>query len=439
VPPSPPVVVAVPEPPMDEITTLINLAERKYTSVLDPAFVDQAESLRRQANAHMLDAIQLCNYHPSCRDLSVGVLDRVSRTTIPELEDVVEEVELPPMIHDASPNLPTITFGDGLEVLENTDVFEDQLRYWLLTGRDKFLRAYRNFAFLEDMFTEKYDEAGLAVAIGFAQTMQESVWQVDAISRVGARSFFQIMPQTGRIKYGLSTSELHHFDKALDAHIAYMKESIDRFDGDILKVLASYNTGQNRRALNGRGTYWEVEHLLPSETRDYVRKILAATYLFIHAREDPEQFNMTLPTFDSSMTRVALPMEMSLTELRACLDNTPWNDSWMQVIQNTNSMYWDKLDQYLPAGTEVVIPTMALGEFETECAPDSSIMQFLVASRPKEKPYTVRRGETLGSIARRTKCSYPQLFEYNKRRGAMKRASELSIGQTIFIPDFCQR
>lgn len=107
----------------------------------------------------------------------------------------------------------------------------------------------------------KYD---ISAALLEAVVWQESRWNSDAVSPVGARGLAQLMPGTAR-QLGVDADDPH---MNLEGGARYLRQQLDRFGGNVEKALAAYNAGPARVARAGG---------IPAirETRDYVRAILA--------------------------------------------------------------------------------------------------------------------------------------------------------------------
>jgi len=90
----------------------------------------------------------------------------------------------------------------------------------------------------------RYD---LSPALIEAVVWQESRWRAGAVSPVGARGLAQLMPGTAR-EMGVNPDDPF---ANLEGGARYLREQLDRFDGDIEKALAAYNAGPGRVASAG--------------------------------------------------------------------------------------------------------------------------------------------------------------------------------------------
>lgn len=96
-----------------------------------------------------------------------------------------------------------------------------------------------------------------------ALVWQESRWNENALSPVGAQGLAQLMPGTARY-LGVDPRDPY---ANLEGGARYLREQLDRFDGDLEKALAAYNAGPGRvERANG----------IPNirETKQYVAAIM---------------------------------------------------------------------------------------------------------------------------------------------------------------------
>ncbi|MGQ7830713.1 lytic transglycosylase domain-containing protein [Altererythrobacter sp. Z27] len=106
----------------------------------------------------------------------------------------------------------------------------------------------------------RYD---LSPALIEALVWQESRWQHGAVSPKGARGLAQLMPGTAR---DLGVDPADPFAN-LEGGARYLREQLNRFDGDLEKALAAYNAGPGRVERAGG-----VPRI--AETRQYVAAIM---------------------------------------------------------------------------------------------------------------------------------------------------------------------
>ena len=104
---------------------------------------------------------------------------------------------------------------------------------------------------------------GLSPALLEAVVWQESRWRETAVSPAGARGLAQLMPGTARY-LGVDPDDPM---QNLEGGARYLREQLDRFDGDLEKALAAYNAGPGRVERAGG---------IPNirETQNYVASIL---------------------------------------------------------------------------------------------------------------------------------------------------------------------
>jgi soluble lytic murein transglycosylase len=142
-------------------------------------------------------------------------------------------------------------------------------------------------------------------ALIHATIRQESAFEVQAVSRVGARGMMQLMPATA--KAIAKSIGLPHSDHRLlnDPHYnvqigrTYLGRLIDEFDGSYVLALAAYNAGPARarqwmrdngdpRRSNVDVVDW-IELISFEETRNYVQRVLENLQVYRHVLGDPQR------------------------------------------------------------------------------------------------------------------------------------------------------
>lgn len=92
----------------------------------------------------------------------------------------------------------------------------------------------------------------------------ESNFDARAVSTAGARGLMQLMPATAR---ELGVKDAFDIDQNIDGGSRYLRQMLDRFDGNLRLALSAYNAGPGTVArFNGNVPY--------RETREYVQRVL---------------------------------------------------------------------------------------------------------------------------------------------------------------------
>jgi len=102
----------------------------------------------------------------------------------------------------------------------------------------------------------------------------------------GATGLWQLMPTTAGelgLKINDEVDERLHVYKSSVAAAKYLKQLYDEF-GDWLLVVAAYNSGPAKvsSAINvsGHRNFWQLQNLLPAETRNHVKRFVSMLYFF---------------------------------------------------------------------------------------------------------------------------------------------------------------
>src|SRR5262249_34967751 len=272
----------------------------------------------------------------------------------------------------------------------------------------------------------------------------ESVWKPAALSRAAAKGIWQFIPSTGQ-RYGLAQTtwidDRSQPEKSTRAAARYLHWLNEHFAGDWLLAMAAYNSGENRVdsavARCGYADFWELYRrgLLPQETRNYVPIILSIMIISKNQKRygfdvssDPA---LNFETFD-------LPSQTDLKVVGDLL-GVPY-----EVIQDLNP---ELRRGASPPGARytIKIPKGMKKQFEVAYAtlPEEKRMDrriilpaaddvegYRSAYRVQLASYTVRRGDTIASLAKRYGLSARELARVNR----MSSSGELRKGQTVKIP-----
>lgn len=107
---------------------------------------------------------------------------------------------------------------------------------------------------------------------------QESSFNPNAKSHVGAQGLMQLMPTTAKA-LGVFNSENPY--QNVRGGITYLAQQLKKFDGNIQKALAAYNAGPSAvEKYNGIPPYQETQNYVENIMQDYL------------AREDYQRFDL---------------------------------------------------------------------------------------------------------------------------------------------------
>jgi hypothetical protein len=80
--------------------------------------------------------------------------------------------------------------------------------------------------------------------VAFGLVSVESTFKERAVSHVGARGLAQVMPRTAQwLDPTVNTRDLFDPEVNLDLGFRYLRQMIDKYDGDVFKALTAYNRG----------------------------------------------------------------------------------------------------------------------------------------------------------------------------------------------------
>ncbi|MEK9713929.1 MAG: LysM peptidoglycan-binding domain-containing protein, partial [Thalassolituus sp.] len=251
----------------------------------------------------------------------------------------------------------------------------------------------------------------------------ESAFDPFAYSHGRASGVWQFIPSTGRA-YGLDQDwwqdGRRDIRAATGAALDYLEYLSERFDGDWMLALASYNSGAGtvRKAIRnnkkaGKDTdFWNLD--LPKETRAYVPKLMALAHLL----KNRDAYELTWfdiadePYFTVAKTGGQIDLSQ-VAELA---------DTELDEIYRLNPQY-NRWATHPDGPHEVLIPATSEQVFE------QNIAQLDDSDRLKWKRYVVRSGDSLISIAKR----------HDLTASVIRSANDLSsdtiyAGQELMIP-----
>ncbi|MBP3680234.1 MAG: transglycosylase SLT domain-containing protein [Bacteroidaceae bacterium] len=309
-----------------------------------------------------------------------------------------------------------------------------------LRNKVSFMLAAANFYM--PLFEEALDTYDLPMELKYLPII-ESALNPTALSRQRASGLWQFMLRTGKI-YGLENNSL--VDERRDpikstwAAVRYLKDLYNIYK-DWSLVLAAYNCGPGNvnkaiRRAGGNTDYWAIYPFLPRETRGYVPGFIAANYVMTYYCEHgicpmESQLPTTTDTIhinkDLHLQQVASVCNLDIDQLRSLnpqykKDIIPGNSKVyaLNLPNNTASLFIEREDSIYAFDAKKYLSkrrTVAVNEAKV-----SSV------SNKNAKYHKIRRGDTLGGIARRYGVKVSQLRSLNGIRG-----NNITAGKTLRI------
>jgi len=443
VPPSP---VQAPAPPRDVLQDLIDQSQatfEKGQAELRLGHLDRARALFDDALDLLLQSPGGARTDPRVREHFDRLVDRISayelralaegdgfaeRPTVPAsldellalatfdrpspptgLREVVEN-DLKSTVHD-------VPIPPDPKVLSYVDLFQGRLRDWFQAS------LHRGAAYLP-MIQAALRAEGLPLDLAYIPIV-ESAFRTEALSRAKAKGFWQLMRGTA-VEQGLThdwyIDERSNPEKSTAAALKYLKALNRQFKGDWHLALASYNGGPGKvqRAVRRRGIsdFWRLagmRRVLPRETQEYVPMVLAAMVI----GRNPSEYGFSVPaTSLEPSDRVVVTGPVDLRRI------AEWAGVSVDEVQRLNPELrrWTtpvRSGPYtlrVPAGTGASID-VRLAE---STADDLTALQW----------HTVRRGESLQSVANALKVRRADLAEANY----LSVRARVRPGQRLVIP-----
>ena len=299
--------------------------------------------------------------------------------------------------------------------------------FYMTNGARKFTEGSLNrMTAYDSMIYAQLEQMGMPKDLIYL-ALVESGFKVKAYSRAKASGMWQFIPETGK-RYGLEVDYWvdmrRNPEMATMAALKYLKRLHDEF-GDWLLAMASYNCGEGRvrrlvkemmadttRDSTKTVTYWELE--LPKETMRYVPRILAAMVI----GHFPAQYDMKVekqyqPDFDTVTVFDSFPLEEVAKLLKVSEDTLRTLN--MELVKWCTPPNKDSYLLRLPVGTRAAFVD---GYDKMEKNNFSSWHH-----------HKVKKGETLGVIARQYGISITELKQANDMKSDRIRA-----GKSLLIP-----
>ena len=277
------------------------------------------------------------------------------------------------------------------------------------------------------IFEQKLDKYNLPLELKYLSVVESSL-NTRAKSPSGALGLWQFMYPTAK-EYGLRVTS--YIDERLDpfksteAACKYFIKLYDLF-GDWNLVLAAYNGGpgyiQRKMISTGYDNYWDLRPHLRTETRNYVPKFIAITYLM----EFHKNYKFLIDTLDitllnSDTIQIDYQINYKTLSKLTCLSE--------EDISYYNPSFKNKI---IPKGSTIVLPKSNIDDYYlnyqeykvfTQAVDDKEILldETLIN-------YSVVNGDYLGKIASNYNLKIYQIQKWNNLK-----STKLNIGDNLFL------
>jgi membrane-bound lytic murein transglycosylase D len=310
-----------------------------------------------------------------------------------------------------------VPIPQNARVLSYVELFQGRLRDYI---QESLTRGTKYLPMIQNVFRAE----GLPLDLAFIPII-ESGFKTNALSKASAKGPWQFMTPTARengLKFDWYVDERSDPEKSTIAAAKYLKTLSKLFNGDWHLVLAAYNGGLGRlqRAMKSARTedFWELSdnaRFLPRETREYVPMILAA---MIVAR-NPAQYGFDIVAQSPiAYDKVTVPRAIDLRRV------AEWSGTTIDEIRALNPELRRWTTPVKTPDFEIKLPTGTAAQFSAR----------LGEANPSDlaalKWYTVKRGESIATIARKQKVRSADLAAAN----GLSVKSRLTANQQLVIP-----
>ncbi|HXH30285.1 MAG TPA: LysM peptidoglycan-binding domain-containing protein [Bacteriovoracaceae bacterium] len=346
-----------------------------------------------------------------------------------------------------------IPYAKSFLSLKNTKRMQFWVNYFTKKQRDRFQRFINNGEEYRHHIEEIFQSYGLPKELYYVGLI-ESGYYLGAKSHASAVGPWQFIRGTGS-RYGLRISgeldERQDLFKASHAAARYFKDLHNMFSNWELS-LAAYNAGENgmqRRIIKyGTRDFYQLskKKYLPSETINYVPKVLAA----MHVVQNAQRYGFDIPKkkhrlFDLTELR-AIKKNVPLFKIASKLnvdtallkklnpelrrEATPRHFGGTYFLRVPKTQYSYRLGEVAPA---TIVASSGRNEKRKEMNRRTA---FILRSASEDKVeafitpkvHKVRRGETLISIAKKFELSPKQLASFNNFKDWKTR---VQVGQKL--------
>lgn len=309
----------------------------------------------------------------------------------------------------------------GFAMDDATNVSIDREIAWFARHPDYLDRTFRRAERYLFFIVEELEARKMPLELALLPIV-ESAFNPVALSRARAAGLWQFIPSTGK-RYGLEQN--HRYDGRRDvvestrAALDYLQWLANEFDGNWHHAVAAYNSGEMNviRAIRRNNSkdrpidFFSLD--LPRETRAYVPKLLALRRIVA----EPEKYGLEFGHMANQpyFAKVELegPIDLGVAAQLANLpkeDLIALNPAFHRAVTNADG----------PG--HLLVPVDRAEQLRIGLA------ELSPAQRVPKIYYTVHRGDTISSVAKKLGVSQAELQVSNRIKG-----TTLRVGQELII------
>ncbi len=299
---------------------------------------------------------------------------------------------------------------------------ENAIRFFQTKGRKVYQRWLTRAEVYEPMMRKILKEEGMPEDLVYV-CMIESGFNPIAYSYAHASGPWQFIKSTGKI-FGLKMNwwydERRDPVKSTYAAIRYLKKLYYDFE-DWYLAIAAYNCGEKnvKKHINRYNTkdFWSLTRL-PRQTRNYVPTFIAAGII----AKNPAAYGFMPPVYRGmpAVDSVVICEQVDLKLVAKLIGST------YEELKELNPSLLKWCTPPPPDTTILILPLGTASKFLTEWA------NLPKEYKKVETRHIVKRGETLGSIAKRYGVSVRDICAVAENR--IRNQNKLSVGQMLIIP-----
>jgi membrane-bound lytic murein transglycosylase D len=361
---------------------------------------------------------------------------KVSAVTASEMINQFKEenqkLELDAIVSENTTEAPAF-----LEDVKNPTV-ETWINYFTGRGKERFERYLINGEKYRPIIESVMDDYGLPKELYFVGLI-ESGYYLKAKSHANAVGPWQFIRSTG-LRYGMiiqnGVDERQNIVKATNAAALFFQDLYNIF-GSWELALSAYNAGEYGiiRRITAAKTrdFYELskQKKLPTETMNYVPKVLAAMHVYNNA----QKYGIHIPVYKkniyANLDELKIYKQTSLKQVAQKLSVDE------KVLRGLNPDLYQAHIPMRKSGFTLIVPkseSIKLAQEEFKDTPmnltlPSQARSVASVSRPEFFNYKVKKGDNLSSIARQNHTNISKILKINNLK---KRT--IFVGQVLKLP-----